>query len=74
MGQNQSGSGAEKDQKLLFSPESQDKLKEVFLDASIGDEKVCLIKGLQVIIISKPRICSSFTHMFPQTFAYADLT
>ncbi|XP_043193320.1 MTOR-associated protein MEAK7-like isoform X1 [Amphibalanus amphitrite] len=46
MGQHH-GKQTEKDQKLLFSPESQDKLKEVFLDASIGDEKVCLVKGLQ---------------------------
>ena len=51
MGQHH-GKHTEKDQKLLFSPESQDKLKEVFLDASIGDEKVCLVKGLQVGIIS----------------------
>jgi len=46
MGQHQSGPG-EKDQKLLFSPESQDKLKAVFLDASVGDDKICLVKGLQ---------------------------
>lgn len=48
MGQNQSGRrGSNSNVKLLFSPESQDKLKEVFLDASIGNQNVCLVKGLQ---------------------------